>query len=305
MKIAITGGSGLVARAWLSSVKDRKFKICSFQRSLPPRPLHFVHYESLDITDAHEVFNRLQGFDLVIHAAAMVSYHKTDAPTMYEINVNGTANVVNACIQNKIPKLLFISSTAALDSDKKPLEIEENRLWDLSEKKTDYAKSKYYAELEIWRGEEEGLEVASVCPGVVIGDGKDDKSSNQLYEIVRKKWNLYPEGSNGFINALELAKIINLIIDKKAYGHRFLAVTHNISFRELLYQIAKKINMPPPKYSIKGMRFAVLFGFAILAERLLLKSPLPSDGLINTKQNLRYKPKNIYEKLNYTNGSLL
>ena len=305
MKIAVTGGSGLVARAWLSSVKDKAFELHSFQRSHPPHPFHFVHYESLDITDAHEVFEKLRGFDLVIHAAAMVSYHKTDAPTMYEINVNGTANVVNACIQNKIPKLLFISSTAALDSDKKPLQIEESRLWDLNEKKTDYAKTKYYAELEVWRGEEEGLEVASVCPGVVIGDGKDAKSSNQLYEVVRKKWNLFPIGSNGFINALELAKIITLIIDKKAFGHRFLAVTHNISFRELLYQIAEKINVTPPKYPIKGIRFVILFGFAKLAERLLLKSPLPSAGLNNTRQNLRYNPKNIYEKLNYTNGSLL
>ena len=305
MKIAVTGGSGLVARAWLSSVKDREFEIHSFQRSLPAHPFHFAHYESLDITDAQEVFEKLQGFDLVIHAAAMVSYHKTDAPAMYKTNVTGTTNVVNACIQNKIPKLLFISSTAALDSDKKPLEIEEDRLWDLSEKKTDYARTKYYAELEVWRGKEEGLEVASICPGVVVGDGKDTKSSNQMFEVVRKKWNLYPIGSNGFINALELAKIITLIIDKKAYGHRFLAVTHNISFRELLFQIAKKLNMNPPKYSIKGIRFAVLFGFAILAERLLLKSPFPSDGLINTKQNIKYKPKNIYEKLNYTNGPLL
>ena len=304
-KIGITGGSGLVGRAWVEYGKNKGYTITSFQRTLPAEQIPNVEYQTLNVNNSLDVFEAIKEFDLVIHAAAMVSYHRRDTKMMHNTNVKGTSNVVNACIHNGIPKLILISSTAALDSSTKPLDIVEDRLWNLNGKKTEYAKTKYYAELEAWRGQQEGLEVATVCPGVVIGDGKDSKSSNQLYEVVRKRWNLYPTGSNGFINAKELSKIIDLIIEKDAFGHRYLAVTHNITFKELLYSIAAKINLPVPKYPIAGFRFKFMLGVSKMLEFLNFKSPLPSSGLLNTRQKLIYKPKNIYDLLDYKSGDLL
>jgi len=224
---------------------------------------------------------------------------------MFATNVVGTQNVVNACIENKVPHLILISSTASLDSSSSPLNITEDNLWDTTSDKTEYAKTKYYSELEAWRGQEEGLEVAVVCPGIVIGDGLSSKSSNQLYDVIRKKWNVYPTGANGFINAKELAKIINLIIEKDAYGRRYLAVTHNIPFKTLFEELAKDLNLPPPQYPLKGIRFKLALGASKLLELLVLKSPLPSSGLKNTKETLIYSPANIYTFLNYKKGPLL
>lgn len=302
MKIAITGGSGLLGRQCAQDLLVHHQVSC-FQRNASE--IGDIKAYALDVNEVSETQKLLRGFDLVIHMAAKVSFHKKDEIAMYKTNVQGTQNVVNACIANGIPKFILISSTAALDSAKNPMEITEKNLWDRASEKTSYAITKYLAELEAWRGQEEGLQVATVCPGVIIGDGSDSQSSNQLYDVVKKKWSVYPSGRNGFINAIEVSKIIGLIIEKEAYGKRYLAVTHNISYKELLQLLADKLKLKAPQYPLKGALLYVAIGMAKTLEFFGLKSPLPSQGLRNTNKNIKYLPQNIYTELEYQNGPLI
>ncbi len=301
MKIGITGVSGILGAQIAKTLLSNNHNITGFINSSPcTLPVSFV---KIDITDSLQTRELIKNFDLIIHCAAFVSFHKKHAQKMFLVNALGTQNVVNACIANKIPKLIHISSTAVLDDTINP--INEKTLWNRTSYKTDYAISKYEAELEAWRAQEEGVQTATVCPGIIIGSGESKKSSDQLYSVIRKNWNVYPCGSNGFINANEVAKIVSLIIEKGAFGKRYLAVTHNTSYKQVLDAIAEKLAMPKPKYKISNTVVRVITPIIHLCEKIGIKMPLPSQGIINSSKNVSYNPQAIFEHLNYTSGSLI
>src|SRR5690606_38359872 len=94
-----------------------------------------------------------------------------------EVNVEGTANVVNVMLQKKINKLVYISSVAALARSAEALVIDENEKWTSSPLNTPYGISKYLAELEVWRGAQEGLEVMIFNPSVLMRKITDKRRS--------------------------------------------------------------------------------------------------------------------------------
>ena len=118
-------------------------------------------------------------FDLVIHCAAMVGFEAHLGQTMIENNTQSTKNLVNACIKNGVPSILHLSSIAALGRPTNNHPITINTLWEESPYNTAYAKSKFLSELEIMRGQEEGLNVAIVNPGVILGVGSGKQVANR------------------------------------------------------------------------------------------------------------------------------
>ena len=79
-------------------------------------------------------------------------------------NVDGTANLVNACLEKQIEKLCYVSSTAALGSAPAGTLITEDLIWSASTYRSAYSISKYLSEMEVWRGMAEGLDAVIVNP---------------------------------------------------------------------------------------------------------------------------------------------
>ncbi|UTW64381.1 NAD-dependent epimerase/dehydratase family protein [bacterium SCSIO 12741] len=94
---------------------------------------------------------------------------------MEQINLQGTAAVVNVALQEGVKKLIYVSSTAAIGKQKPGITIDESHLWEPGNQNSFYSYSKHAAELEVWRGAEEGLQVAIVNPSVIIGPGNGEK----------------------------------------------------------------------------------------------------------------------------------
>ena len=97
----------------------------------------------------------MEGMNLVIHAAGKVSFLAKDEKALFQVNQQGTAHVVNAMIAAGIPKLVYVSSVAALGHIPEQEEYDETSTWVDAPDQTAYALSKYRAELEVWRGEQE------------------------------------------------------------------------------------------------------------------------------------------------------
>ena len=119
-------------------------------------------------------------------SAALVSFDPRDKNRMIKTNIEGTHHLVNACLRNKIDKLVYLSSTAAIGRQKKGKIISEKQVWEETMGNSDYSFTKYRAELEVWRGMEEGLDVAIINPAVIIGPGEWGKSSTSLFLTI---WN--------------------------------------------------------------------------------------------------------------------
>jgi dihydroflavonol-4-reductase len=104
-----------------------------------------------DVLDVPALEIALQGVTEVYHCAAMVSFSQKDKEQMMQINVQGTANMVNISLQCGVQKFAHISSIAALGREKSGIEVTEKTKWVNSKLNSNYAISKYKAEMGVWR----------------------------------------------------------------------------------------------------------------------------------------------------------
>ncbi|MFC0183961.1 SDR family oxidoreductase [Pseudarcicella hirudinis] len=203
-----------------------------------------------DILDVLSLEEAISKADYVVHTAAMVSFAPKDRNKMLRINVEGTANVVNMCLLYKVKKLCFVSSVAAIGrkfsngaSDTSNL-IDEKAQWEESPLNSNYAKSKYQAELEVWRGVAEGLDAVVVNPSIILGEADWYKSSTQLFKYVYDENKYYTGGTINYVDVQDVAEIIYKLLHSDIVNERLSSTEElfltNSSLRKLLRVLAGK-----------------------------------------------------------------
>ena len=202
-----------------------------------------------DILDVSALKDCFTDVDFVYHCAALVSFDPRDVNILRKINIEGTANIVNFCIDYNVKKLCFVSSIAAL-GDLNPNEeiYTENTEWNAEKSHSDYAISKYGAELEVWRGQQEGLNVVIVNPGVILGPLFWKEGSGEIYQKVRKGLPFYSKGSTGFVAIEDVINLMVLIMESDIKGEKFILVSENLSYQKLLNIIADKLQVKQPRF---------------------------------------------------------
>jgi nucleoside-diphosphate-sugar epimerase len=142
-----------------------------------------------------------------------------------------------------------VSSISALgDLAAHESSITEETEWNPEKPHSDYAISKYGAEMEIWRGQQEGLEVVILNPGIIIGPGFWEQGSGELFRKVKNGLPFYSEGSTGFIAVTDVVDVAYKLMNSAIHGERFTLISQNIIFRDLLFSIADALKVKRPKY---------------------------------------------------------
>jgi dihydroflavonol-4-reductase len=212
-----------------------------------------INWVKGDITDIPSLEIAFENITHVYHCAALISFDPNDEEELRKINIEGTANVVNCCIDFGIKKLCHVSSIAALGNPKEhETTITEETEWNPEELHSDYAISKYGAEMEVFRGHQEGLEVVIVNPGVIFGFGFPKKGSDVIIQSVRKGMAFYTNGSVGIVFVEDVIKCMMQLMKSNINGERFTLVGENIEVKKLLKFIAKELNLKSP--SIKATK---------------------------------------------------
>lgn len=231
------------------------------------------------------------GAEVVFHCAARVSFWKKDRQLLYDSNVEGTRNLVNAMLKTGAKNLVYLSSIAALGRDEfnPGAEITIDNQWNESPYNTHYAESKHLAELEVWRGSEEGLNVSVLLPGVIMGAGLGKKSSAQILHMASKGNKYYPKGSNGFISVDDLVRLMLFVWQNNLWKKRMLAVSANLDYYKLLNVCNTAFGKPAPTIAIKSGLLKVAVFFCKILENLHLPSPAPHQALMSTSYNSHYR----------------
>ena len=189
--------------------------------------------------------------EYVYHCAALISFDPKDEDALRKTNIEGTANMVNFSIARNIKKFCFVSSIAALgDLAAHETYITEETDWNPEKPHSDYAISKYGAEMEVWRGLQEGLDVIIINPGVILAPIAVAKIFNQgsteLYSRVANGLSFYTLGSTGFITANDVVKIGFELMKSNIKNERFTLIAENIIFKDILNTIAEALNAKRP-----------------------------------------------------------
>ena len=253
-----------------------------------------IEWIKADILDVSALEIAFKGIDYVYHCAGLISYDPDDETALRKTNIEGTANIVNLCLDHNIKKLCHVSSIAAL-GDRKPNEneITEENEWNPETAHSDYAISKYGAEMEIWRGQQEGLNVVIVNAGVIFGAGFWNQGSGLFFSAVKKGFPFYTNGSTGYIGVFDVVKIMIGLMESSIAGERFITVAENITFKKIIFDIAENLNVKKPTieatpcYLNAAWRLDWLVSKIFRTKRKLSKysvaALLQDDKILNTK----------------------
>jgi dihydroflavonol-4-reductase len=211
--------------------------------------------------DPVSLIDALQDVDEVIHAAATVSINPRKADQIMRINVVGTRNIVNTCLELKVKRLVHVSSVAALGSQKNQTRIDESNKWIDTPFNSIYAESKYYAELEVFRGQEEGLSTVIVNPSFILADANWNISSAQFFKYAWEEHAFYIDGVMNYVDVHDVAEIIYRLLRDKVEGRRFIVSAGNISYHDLLTKITKEFGKKAPTVRVPN---GVLGPFAFI-----------------------------------------
>jgi dihydroflavonol-4-reductase len=293
-KILVTGGTGFLGAYIIKELVDRQYEVRATRRNkllpffIAPDILDRVEWFDGDILDVVSLEEAMQGVDAVVHAAAKVSFRANDRDEMFRTNIEGTANVVNLAIEQQVSKFIYISSVAAIGRVKNGDTVNEKQKWQDSPLNTNYAISKYHAEMEVWRGMGEGLNVTVVNPSTILGYGDWNSSSCALFKNVYQEFPWYTTGVNGFVDVEDVARAVVMLLDAPSQGERFILNGDNWSFQQLFNQIAAGFSKKPPH------REATSF-LAELAWRMdKLKSLLTGKPSLLTKESARVSQTRTY-----------
>lgn len=266
--IVVTGGSGLLGSHLLFDLCQKKQKVRAIKRpnsDLAEVKKTFAYYcddpETLfkqiewidaDVTNVFSLEEAFRGAKQVYHAAAMVSFLESDRARMQEVNVKGTANVVNAALQTGIEKLCYVSSIAALGTAESNEETTEETPWKASAKSSPYSQSKYLAELEVWRGMEEGLPAVIVNPSIILGPAKWNSGSAALFSLIWKGLKFYPSGVNGYVYVRDVSNAMISLMESSIEGMRFTLSAEDVSYQRLFSLMAEKLGVKKPTIETKS-----------------------------------------------------
>lgn len=208
----------------------------------------WVKADITDIPSLEPVFENIQE---VYHCAALISFDPADEKKLRKINIEGTANVVNLCLDFGVEKLCYVSSIAAIGPSLiEGSTINETTDWNPEHNHSDYAISKHGAEMEVWRGQQEGLSVRIINPGVILGPGFWQQGSGVIFDRVAKGLLFYTRGTTGFVGIEDVVRCIVQSMNEENSGEQFIAVAAHQSYEWLVKNIASGLQVSGPKIYI-------------------------------------------------------
>lgn len=259
--ILVTGGTGLVGSHLLVKLLQENEAVKAIYRTIENLEAVknvFNYYQKIelfskitwieaDINDIPSLNIAFENVTKVYHCAAFISFDPKNEELLRKVNIEGTANVVNCCIDFKVQKLCYVSSIAALgDTKENETIITEETEWNPEKLHGDYALSKYGAELEVWRGFQEGLEVVIVNPGVIFGFGFPEKGSNTVLNAIKKGNPFYTKGKLGIVAVEDVVNCMVLLMNRNFNGERYTLVAENVNLEEFLNFISDTLQVKRP-----------------------------------------------------------
>ncbi len=255
-EILVTGGTGFLGSYLLRYLLRKGKAIRATKRVSSPMDLvadirDAIEWVDCDLLDQIGMEDCMDGIKQVYHCAAMVSFDTKDVDQMREINVNGTANIVNIALEKNVEKFLHVSSIAAIGRAKPEAHISEKSKWERSNLNSNYAISKYLAEQEVWRAMVEGLNVVIVNPSVILGAGYWEAGSNRFFKYVWRGSKFKPGGCSGFVDVRDVARLSILLMDSDVSGERYIANGENLAYGDVFQKIADTFQKPAPTLSVR------------------------------------------------------
>ncbi|UAB76175.1 NAD-dependent epimerase/dehydratase family protein [Mesoflavibacter sp. SCSIO 43206] len=296
--ILVTGGTGLVGAHLLFHLlnenqpvraiyrSEKKFdtvkRIFGYYTNNVDALFDTIEWVKADLNNIPQLTEAFKDVTQVYHCAAFVSFEPDKFNLLQKTNIKGTANIVNFCIDHKVEKLCYVSSIAALGASLNNKAITEDTEWNKEIDNSVYAITKYGAELEVWRGTQEGLNAVIVNPGVIIGPGIWRYGSGSLIKMIYKGLKYYTTGSTGYVDVNDVVKAMIQLLKSDIKNERYILVSENLSFKDFFTKTANYLGVKPPQKEAKPWLLNIAWRLDWLKHKLTKKRRVLSKQTANS-----------------------
>lgn len=240
-----------------------------------------------ELNDIQSLEEAMKNVDYVFHCAAMVSFKRSKQDEMFKVNVEGTANLVNVCLKAKIKKLCHVSSTAAVGSSAKKEAITEKNTWKKTKYTSNYGITKYQAEMEVWRGMEEGLDVVIVNPSIIIGPGDWNSSSAELFAKVWKGLKFFTIGKTAFVDVRDVSRAMIDLLHSEVKNERFLLCSENWTYQQLFQEIAQALQKKEPYIRVRSWFLGIIWRLEAIRSFVFGTSPVVTKETAHSSMEVK------------------
>ncbi|SEK92159.1 Nucleoside-diphosphate-sugar epimerase [Aquimarina amphilecti] len=315
--ILVTGATGLVGTHLLIKLLEEKHQVRALYRTISKKEyaksvfiqccksedqdtFETIEWIQGDLTDIPTLTTAFEGITHVYHCAAMISFNPSHYKMLRKTNIQGTANIVNLSLIHNVQKLCYVSSIATISENNSQKPINETSEWNPEISDSVYAITKYGAEMEVWRGTQEGLDTVIVNPGIIIGRGFYNSGSGYLFKKINRGMKYYTTGTTGYVAVDDVVKIMCRLMNSEIKNQRYILVSENLSFKSAFTMIAKALNKSTPKKKISPFlmkvayyiqRFSHLF---FRTKRTIFKSSIKSAFSNSFYENDKIKKELTY-----------
>lgn len=285
-KVFVTGGTGFVGGYIIQYLLKENAHIIAMNgihndKSFLKKENDAINWVDAHLLDPSHLLEILNEVDYIVHAASIVSFNSS-RDELRNVNVEGTANLVNIALQANIKKFIFISSIAAIGTPEYGDMINENSKWTGEKGMSQYAISKYNAEQEVWRGYREGLNMVILNPSVIFGIGNFKRSSLTILNFIQKGIKYYPSGTFSSVDVRDVSQSVLNALQSDISGERFILNASSMSYQNALTIISENLNVSPPTKSISKPTLILLYYLKKLFSVFSSKKNTFTKGLINT-----------------------
>ena len=254
----LTGATGFLGSNIARTLLDRGHEIRAIRRSTSSMDLisdckDRIEWVEGDVLLPESLETGMENVNGVIHAAAFLGFEgKKSVDQLMEVNVVGTANVVDAAVEMGVKRLVHVSSIAALGRKEDVGDcLDESAEWKDSPMNTGYGLSKYRAEMEVHRGIATGLDAVMVNPSLIMGVGRPSENTMQIADrLVKGGIPFLPKGGTNVVDVRDVAAGCLSAFEKGKTGKRYILAGHNLLWRDILEVLGRELGVRPPQMTL-------------------------------------------------------
>lgn len=283
-KVLVTGANGFLGSWVVRRLLDEGHQVYSLVRKtsdLSELEGAATEYVYGDVTDLHSLLEAFKGMDSVFHLAGLIAYKKSERAMMEKVNVQGTANVVEACRATGIRRLVHLSSVVAVGASFSPDHVlNEDSAYNISHLNLGYFETKHKAEQMVLEATRKNrLDAVILNPSTIYGPGDARKGSRKTQlKVAQGTFKFYTSGG---VNVVAVQDAVDGIISawkKGRSGERYILAGDNLYIKELFEIIAREAGQKPPQMLLPS---AVLHTIGIVGDMMAgfgLRSPLSREN---------------------------
>lgn len=243
-----------------------------------------------DLSDPASLVAAARGATRIYHLAASVRLDPFAPEKLRRANVEGTKAVLAAAQAAGVTRLVHCSSIAAIGCGTVAQPATERSVWNMAEHGP-YPVTKRDAEVEVLRAASAGLDAVVVNPGVILGAWDVKPSGGAiLLSLAKARLPVYPSGGTGFVGVDDVVDGLIRAMERGKRGERYILVGENLSYRELITQVARITGATPPRLRLPRR---LVTPFAKVGDLIGPRYP-KAFGVLNTPMVRSYFELNAY-----------